>query len=137
MIWSIWPHLMAWKCLSFIGNDSLWINDDVITDKSSRVNCELYQALLSAIHCTTHWTVLYSTDGRWPKAFLRQRSEMFYNDQVSHLTRIRCFIYHQNLKTAAVKVRQSITWDETQRLLIFMASRLQLVIDWKGFPIKY
>ncbi len=37
----------------------------------------------------------------------------------------------------AVEAWQSITRDETQRLVMSMRSRLQAVIDCKGFATKY
>ncbi len=43
----------------------------------------------------------------------------------------------QELKTVAVEAWQSITRDETQRLVMSMRSRLQAVIDCKGFATKY
>ena len=39
----------------------------------------------------------------------------------------------QEVKTAAVEAWQSITRDQTQRLVMSMGSRLQAVIDCKGF----
>ncbi len=42
-----------------------------------------------------------------------------------------------DLKTVAVEAWQSITRDETQRLVMSMRSRLQTVIDCKGFATKY
>ncbi len=41
------------------------------------------------------------------------------------------------LKRVAVEAWQSITRDETQRLVMSMRSRLQAVIDCKGFATKY
>ena len=43
----------------------------------------------------------------------------------------------QHLKTAAVKAWQSITKEETHRLVMSMGSRLQAVITCKGFSKKY
>ncbi|KAF7653402.1 hypothetical protein LDENG_00083590 [Lucifuga dentata] len=43
----------------------------------------------------------------------------------------------QELKTAAVKTRQSISREETQHLVMSMSSRFQAVIDCKEFSIKY
>ena len=45
----------------------------------------------------------------------------------------KCPKNKQELKTAAVEAWQSITRDETQRLVRSMRSRLQAVIDCKGF----
>ena len=49
----------------------------------------------------------------------------------------KCPKKKQELKTVAVEVWQSITRDETQRLVMSMHSRLQAVIDCKGFATKY
>ncbi len=49
----------------------------------------------------------------------------------------KCPKNKQELKTVAVEAWQSITRDETQRLVMSMRSRLQAVIDCKGFATKY
>ena len=49
----------------------------------------------------------------------------------------KCPKNKQELKTVAVEAWQSITRDETQRLVMSMHSRLQAVIDCKGFATKY
>ncbi len=49
----------------------------------------------------------------------------------------KCPKNKQELKTVAVEAWQSITGDETQRLVMSMRSRLQTVIDCKGFATKY
>ena len=49
----------------------------------------------------------------------------------------KCPKNKQELKTVAVEAWQSITRDETQRLVMSMCSRLQAVIDCKGFATKY
>ena len=49
----------------------------------------------------------------------------------------KCPKNKQELKTVAVEAWQSITRDETQRLQMSMHSRLQAVIDCKGFVTKY
>ncbi len=49
----------------------------------------------------------------------------------------KCPKNKQELKTVAVEAWQSITRDETQRLVMSMHSRLQTVIDPKGFATKY
>jgi hypothetical protein len=43
----------------------------------------------------------------------------------------------QELKTAAIKAWHSITGEETQHLVMSMGSRVQVVIDVKGFRTKY
>ncbi len=49
----------------------------------------------------------------------------------------KCPKNKQELKTVAVEAWQSITRDETQRLVMSMRSSLQAVIDCKGFATKY
>ena len=49
----------------------------------------------------------------------------------------KCPKNKQELKTVAVEAWQSITRDETQRLVMSMRFRLQAVIDCKGFATKY
>ena len=49
----------------------------------------------------------------------------------------KCTKNKQELKTVAVEAWQSITRDETQRLVMSMRSSLQAVIDCKGFATKY
>lgn len=77
------------------------------------------------------------------------RSEMFCSDQVSHLTESNwAFIslaegktegispQENHEKKTAVKVRLSITKEETQCLVKVMGSRLQVVTDCKLFATK-
>ena len=49
----------------------------------------------------------------------------------------KCPKNKQELKTVPVEAWQSITRDETQRLVMSMHSKLQAVIDCKGFATKY
>ncbi len=53
MILSIPPHqwsmvVVAWACMAASGTGSLVFIDDVTTDKSSRMNSEVFRAILSA-----------------------------------------------------------------------------------------
>ena len=49
----------------------------------------------------------------------------------------KCPKNKQELKTVAVEAWKSITRDETQCLVMSMRSRIQVVIDCKGFATKY
>ena len=51
--------------------------------------------------------------------------------------KVKCPKNKQVLKTATVKAWQSITTEETQHLVMTVGSRLQAVIDCKGFATKY
>ncbi len=107
----------------------------------------------------THWTALHSADGQWPKAYCKSNQRVFEGKEVDcyamaksitwlnpiehafHLLKTKlkgkCPKNKQELKTVAVEAWQSITRDETQRLVMSMRSRLQAVIDCKGFATKY
>ena len=59
---------MAWACMAANGTGSLVFIDDVTADKRSRMNCEVFRAILTA-HIQpnffrTHWTALHSADGQ-------------------------------------------------------------------------
>jgi len=49
----------------------------------------------------------------------------------------KCPRKHQEVKTVAVEAWQSVTRDETQRLVMSLGSRLQALSDCKGFASKY
>ncbi len=107
----------------------------------------------------THWTALHSADGQWPKAYCKSNQRVFEGKEVdcyamakvNHLTWIRLSMHftcwRQNWRENAP--RTSRNWrrcsralaehhqDETQRLVMSMRSRLQAVIDCKGFATKY
>ncbi len=107
----------------------------------------------------THWTALHSADGQWPKAYCKSNQRVFEGKEVDcyamaksitwpesdwacislaeDKTEGKCPKNKQELKTVAVEAWQSITRDETQRLVMSMRSRLQAVIDCKGFATKY
>ncbi len=109
----------------------------------------LQNSLDGASQC--RWTMTQSILQKQPKSFWRERSGLLCNGQVNHLTWIRLSMHSlaedklkgkcpknkQELKTVAVEAWQSITRDETQRLVMSMRSRLQAVIDCKGFATKY
>lgn len=48
MIRSILPHLMAWACMAASEIGSLSFTNDVTADRSSRMNSQVYRAILSA-----------------------------------------------------------------------------------------
>ncbi len=78
------------------------------------------------------WTVM-----QWPS----QSPDLNPIEHAFHLLKTKlkgkCPKNKQELKTVAVEAWQSITRDETQRLVMSMRSRLQAVIDCKGFATKY
>ncbi len=155
--------VVAWACMAASGTGSLVFIDDVTADKSSRMNSEVFRAILSAHiqpnaseligRCFTvqmdndpkhtakatkeflkgkKWTVM-----RWPS----QSPDLNPIEHAFHLLKTKlkgkCPKNKQELKTVAVEAWQSITRDETQRLVMSMRSRLQAVIDCKGFATKY
>ncbi len=107
----------------------------------------------------THWTALHSADGQWPKAYCKSNQRVFEGKEVDCYAMAKSITWpesdwacislaedktegkmpknKQELKTVAVEAWQSITRDETQRLVMSMRSRLQAVIDCKGFATKY
>ncbi len=78
------------------------------------------------------WTVM-----QWPS----QSPDLNPIEHAFHLLKTKlkgkCPKNKQELKTVAVEAWQSITRDETQRLVMSMRSRLQAEIDCKGFATKY
>ncbi len=106
----------------------------------------LLNSLDGASQC--RWTMTQSILQKQPKSFWRERSGLLCNGQVNHLTWIRLSMHFtcwrqnwrenaprtsRNWRRFAVEAWQSITRDETQRLVMSMRSRLQAVIDCKGF----
>ncbi len=168
MILSIPPHqwsmvVVAWACMAASGTGSLVFIDDVTTDKSSRMNSEVFRAILSA-HIQPNaseligrrFTVQIDDDpkhtAKATKEFLKgkkwtvmqwpsQSPDLNPIEHAFHLLKTKlkgkCPKNKQELKTVAVEAWQSITRDETQRLVMSMRSRLQAVIDCKGFATKY
>ena len=155
--------VMAWACMAASGTGSLIFIDDVTADKSSRMNSEVFRAILSAhiqpnaskligrrftmqmdndpkhtakatkeVFKAKKWNVL-----QWPS----QSPDLNPIEHAFHLLKTKlkgkCPKNKQELKTAAAEAWQSITRDETQRLVMSMGSRLQAVIDCKGFATKY
>lgn len=155
--------VMAWACMAANGTGSLVFIDDVTADKSSRMNSEVFRAILSA-HIQSNaseligrrFTVQMDND---PKHTAKATKEFFkakkWNvmqwpsqspdlnpiEHAFHLMKTKlkgkCPKNKQELKTFAVEAWQSITRDETQRLVMSMRSRLQAVIACKGFATKY
>uniref|UniRef100_A0A8C5Q3N9 Transposase n=1 Tax=Leptobrachium leishanense TaxID=445787 RepID=A0A8C5Q3N9_9ANUR len=154
--------VMAWACMAANGTGSLVFIDDVTADKSSRMNSEVFQTILSA-HIQPNaaeligrrFTVQMDNDpkhtAKATKEFLKgqkwnimqwpnQSPDLNPIEHAFHLkTKLKgkCPKNKQELKTVAVEAWQSITRDETQRLVRSMRSRLQAVIDCKGFATKY
>ncbi len=110
----------------------------------------LQNSLDGASQC--RWTMTQSILQKQPKSFWRERkwTVMQWPSQSPDLNPIEHAFYllktklkgkcpknKQELKTVAVEAWQSITRDETQRLVMSMRSRLQAVIDCKGFATKY
>uniref|UniRef100_A0A8C5MJ28 Transposase n=1 Tax=Leptobrachium leishanense TaxID=445787 RepID=A0A8C5MJ28_9ANUR len=154
--------VMASACMAANGTGSL-VFIDVTADKSSRMNSEVFRAILSA-HIQPNaaeligrrFTVQMDNDpkhtAKATKAFLTwplhnipllslQSPDLNPIEHAFHLLKTKlkgkCPKNKQELKTVAVEAWQSITRDETQRLVMSMHSRLQAVIDCKGFATKY
>ncbi len=154
--------VMAWACMAASGTGSLVFIDDVTADKSSRMNSEVFRAILSA-HIQPNaseligrrFTVQMDNDpkhtAKQPKSFWRERSGLLCNGQVNHLTWIRLSMHFTCWDKTEGKMPQEQAGtedgcsrglaehhrDETQRLVMSMRSRLQAVIDCKGFATKY
>ncbi len=151
--------VVAWACMTASGTGSLVFIDDVTADKSSRINSEVFRAILSA-HIQPNaseligrcFTVQMDNDpkhtAKATKEFLKgkkwtvmQSPDLNPIEHAVHLLKTKlkgkCPKNKQELKTVAVEAWQSITRDETQRLVMSMRSRLQTVIDCKGFATKY
>ena len=73
--------------------------------------------------------------------WLSQSPDLNLIEHAFHLLKTKlkgkCPKNKQELKTFAVETQQSITRDDTQRLVMSMHSKLQAVIDCKGFATKY
>ena len=154
---------MAWACMASKGTGSLVFIDDITTDKSSRMNSEVYRDILSAqIQPNAaeiigrRFTVQMDNDpkhtAKATQEFIRakkwnilqwpsQSPDLNQIEHAFHLLRMRLKAERptnkQQLKAAAVKAWQSIKEEETQRLVLSMGSRLQAVIASKGFATKY
>ena len=88
---------MVWACMAANGTGSVVFIDDVTADKSSRMNSEVFRAILSAQIqpnasklIKRHFRVQMDNDlkhtAKATQYFLMQRSGMFCNGQVHHLT---------------------------------------------------
>ena len=128
-----------WACMAGNGTGSLVFIDDVTADKSSRMNSEVFQANASEL-IGRHFTVFKAKKWnamQWPS----QSPDLNLIEHAFHLLKTKlkgkCPKNKQELKIVAAEAWQSITSDETQRLVMSMRSRLQAVIDCKGFATKY
>ncbi len=97
------------------------------------------------------WTMTQSILQKQPKSFWRERSGLLCNGQVNHLTWIRLSMHFTCWRQNWRKMPQEQAGTEdgcsrglaehhqgwTQRLVMSMRSRLQAVIDCKGFATKY
>ncbi len=153
---------MAWACMAASGTGSCiywWCDCWQKQQDDSEVFSGNIICSYSAKCFRTHWTALHSADGQWPKAYCKSNQRVFEGKEVDcyamaksitdlnpiehafHLLKTKlkgkCPKNKQELKTVAVEAWQSITRDETQRLVMSMRSRLQAVIDCKGFATKY
>ncbi|TKS81341.1 Transposable element [Collichthys lucidus] len=155
--------VMAWACMAANGTGSLLLIDDVTADKSSRMNSEVFRAIVS-VHIQPnaseligrHFTVQMDNDpkhtAKAPKKFFKAKkwNILQWPSQSPDLNPIEHAFYllktklkgkcpknKQELKSYAVEAWQSITRDESQRLVMPMQSRLQAVIHCKEFATKY
>ena len=126
--------VMVWACMAANGTGSLVFIDDVTADKSSRMNSEVFRAILSA-HIqpnASEWTMNRSILQKQPKSFFkakkwnvmqwpRQSPDLNPIEHAFHLLKTKLkgkFPKNkQELKTVAVEAWQSITRDETQHLV--------------------
>ncbi len=167
MILSIPPHQWSmvvvvswrWACMAASGTGSLVFIDDVTADKSSRMNSEVFRAILSA-HIQPNaseligrrFTVQMDNDpkhtAKATKEFLKgkkwtvmqwpsQSPDLNPIEHAFHLLKTKlkgkCPKNKQELKTVCSRGLAEHPRDETQRLVMSMRSRLQAVIDCKGF----
>ncbi len=101
-------RVMAWACMAASGTGSLVFIDDVTADKSSRMNSEVFRAILNCSYSAkcfrTHWTALHSADGQWPKAYCKSNQRVFEGKEVD------CYA-----------MAKSITWPESDWACISLA----------------
>ena len=156
--------VMVWACMAANGTDSLVFIDGVTADKRSRMNSEVFWPMLSAHIIQPNaseligrrFTVQMDNDlkhtAKATKEFFKakkwnvmqwpsQSLDLNLIEHAFHLLKTKlkgkCPKNKQELKIVAVEAWQSITRDETQCLVMSMRSRLQAVIDCKGFATKY
>ncbi|KAG1932950.1 tumor necrosis factor receptor superfamily [Pimephales promelas] len=122
---------MAWACTAANGTGSLVFIDDVTADKSSRMNSEVFRAILSA-HIQPNaseligrrFTVQMDNDPKHTaKEFFKRKKWNVM--QWPNKTEGKCPKNKQELKTVAIEAWQSISRDETQHLVMSMRSRHQ------------
>ncbi len=149
--------VMAWACRLPVELVLLYY-DDVTADKSSRMNSEVfgqYYLLIFSQMLQNSLDGAHSADGQWPKAYCKSNQRVLKGkkwtvmqwpsqspdlnpiEHAFHLLKTKlkgkCPRTSRNWRRFAVEAWQSITRDETQRLVMSMRSRLQAVIDCKGF----
>ncbi len=167
MILSIPPHqwsmvvVVSWRGHVWlpVETGSLVFIDDVTADKSSRMNSEVFRAILSA-HIQPNaseligrrFTVQMDND---PKHTAKSNQRVFEGKEVDCYAMAKSITWPESdwacislaedktegkmpqeqagTEDVAVEAWQSITRDETQRLVMSMRSRLQAEIDCKGF----
>ncbi len=100
--------VMAWACMAASGTGYLVFIDDVTADKSSRMNSEVFRAILSA-HIQPNASeligrALHSADGQWPKAYCKSNQRVFEGKEVD------CYA-----------MAKSITWPESDWACISLA----------------
>lgn len=88
-------NVIAWTYMAASGTRSLVFIDDVTADRSSRMNCEGYRAVVSApiqTNASTRSDSAYDSIDNDPKhategtrQFLKQRNVIFFNGLDSHL----------------------------------------------------
>lgn len=78
---------------------------------------------------TTHWTALDNADGQWSEAYCESSQSVFF------------FFTERKMSKGHAETENSysITKDKTQiqHLMMFVGSRLQVDIVFKGFATKY
>lgn len=155
--------VMAWACMAASGTGSLVFIDDVTADRSRTMNSEVYRNILSAQIKPNaskligrHFIMQQDNDpkhtARATKGFLMAKKWKILDwpSQSPDLNPIEHAFYmlkrrlkaisprnKQELKMAAVQAWQSITREDTQRLVMSMHRRLQAVIACKGYATKY
>lgn len=155
--------VMVWACMAANGTGSLVFTDDVTADKSSTMNSEVFRAILSAhIQPNAseligrRFTVQMDNDpkhtAKATKAFFKgkkwnvmqwpsQSPDLNPIEHAFHLlkTKLKGKMPQEQAGTedscsrGLAEHHQSITWEESQRLVMSMRSRFQAVIDCKGF----
>ncbi len=138
-----------------------WFNDHGVTENFTEPRYSYYTVCPDSVKCSkVEWMALHSTSGQWPKTCSKSNPGVFEGkkkliilqwpsqspdlnpiEHAFHLLKTKLKAERptnkQQLKSAAVNARQSITKEETQALVMSMSSRLKAVIAFKGFSTKY